>query len=85
MRTITSKVVIPTDRQLHISVPEDIPPGPAEIVLVIVPETTSGKGQTAGELLRSPLFGIWKDRTDIGDSVEYARNLRARAEQRVHE
>jgi hypothetical protein len=82
MRTITSKVVIPTDRQLHISVPEDVPPGPAEIVLVIVPETTAGKGQTAGELLRSPLFGIWKDRTDIGDSIEYARKLRAKAEQR---
>jgi hypothetical protein len=85
MRTITSKVVIPTDRQLHISVPEDVPPGPAEIVLVIVPETTPQKGLTGGELLRSPLFGIWKDRTDIGDSVEYARKLRAKAEQRAHE
>jgi hypothetical protein len=85
MRTITSKVVIPTDRQLHISVPEDVPPGPAEIVLVIVPESTPGKGLTAGELLRSPLFGIWKGRTDIGDSVEYARILRAKAEQRAHE
>ena len=85
MRTITSKVVIPTDRQLHISIPEDIPPGPAEIVLVIVPEATSRRGLTAGELLRSPLFGIWKDRTDIRDSVEYARTLRAKAEQRAHE
>jgi hypothetical protein len=82
MRTITSKVVIPMDRQLHISVPEDVPPGPAEIVLVIVPETASGSGLTAGELLRSPLFGIWKDRTDIEDSVEYARKLRAKAKQR---
>jgi hypothetical protein len=85
MRTITSKVVIPTDRQLHISVPEDVPPGPAEIVLVIVPETTPRKGLTAGDLLRSPLFGIWKERTDLGDSVEYARKLRAKAEQRSHE
>jgi len=85
MRTITSKIVIPADRQLHISVPEDVPPGPAEIVLVIVSEATAGKGRTAGELLQSPLFGIWKDRTDVGDSVEYARALRARAEQRAHE
>lgn len=80
MRTITSKVVIPEDRELHLLIPEDVPPGPAEIVLVIVPATESGKGLTAGELLRSPLFGIWKERTDIGDSVEYARKLRARAE-----
>lgn len=85
MRTITSKVVIPEDRQLHIAVPEDVPPGPAEIVLVIAPEATTAKGLTAGDLLRSPLFGIWKDRTDIGDSVEYARKLRAKAERRAHE
>jgi hypothetical protein len=81
MRTITSSVVIPTDRQLHISVLENVPPGPAAIVLAIVPESTWGKGLTGGELLRSPLFGIRKDRTDSGDGVEYARNLRAKAEQ----
>jgi hypothetical protein len=82
MKTITCKVVIPTDRQLKIMVPEDVPPGPAEIVVVIVPEAVAEKGGTAGDLLRSPLFGIWKERTDIVDSREYARELRARAEQR---
>ena len=85
MKTIACKVVIPTDRQLHISVPEDVPLGPAELVVVIVPEAMPEKLGTAGDLQRSPLFGIWKDRTDIGDSVEYARKLRARAEQRCHE
>lgn len=85
MRTITSKMVIPEDRQLHIAVPEDVPPGPAEIVLVIAPEVTAGRNLTAGELLRSPLFGLWRDRTDIEDSLEYARKLRAKAEQRWHE
>jgi hypothetical protein len=43
------------------------------------------KGLTAADLLRSPLFGIWKDRTDIEDSVEYARKWRTKAEQRRHE
>lgn len=81
MRTITSKVVIPVDRQLRLSIPEDVPPGPAEIVLVIVPEPPPRKGLTAGELLCSPLFGIWRHRSDIGDSVEYAKELRARAQQ----
>jgi hypothetical protein len=85
MKTIICKVVIPTDRRLQITVPEDVPPGPAEVVLVIVPKTVPERGGTAGDLLRSPLFGIWKDRTDIGDSVEYARKLRAKAEQRFHE
>ena len=85
MRTVTCKVIIPTDRQLHISVPEDVPPGPAEVVLVIVPETVPAKGMTAGDLLRSPLFGIWKGRSDIGESTEYARQLRVRAERRPRE
>ena len=82
MKTITCKVVIPIDRQLKISAPEDVPPGPAEVVVVIVPEAMAEKGGTAGDLLRSPLFGLWKDRTDIGYSVDYARKLRAKAERR---
>jgi len=85
MKTLTCKVVIRSDRQLHIPVPEDVPSGPAEVVVVIVPETVPEKGMTAGDLLRSPLFGIWKDRSDLGDSVEYARELRAKAEQRSRE
>ena len=85
MKTVTCKVMIGSDRQLHISVPEDLPPGPAEVVVVIVPETVPAEGMTAGDLLRSPLFGVWKEQTDIGESTEYARQLRARAEQRAHE
>ena len=85
MKTIVCKVVIPIDRQLKITIPEDVPLGPAEVVVVIVPEAVAKKGGTAGDLLQSPLFGLWKDRTDIGDSVEYVRKLRAKAEQRSHE
>jgi hypothetical protein len=85
MKTIACKVVIPTGRQLHISVPEDVPLGPAEVVVIIVPEALPEKRGTAGDLLRSPLFGIWKERTDIGDSGQYARELRAKVEQRCRE
>jgi hypothetical protein len=81
MKTVTFKVVIPANRQLHIEMPEEIPPGPAEVV-VIAPEAVPAKGMTAGDLLQSPLFGIWKDRTDIGDSIQFARKLRTEAEQR---
>jgi hypothetical protein len=84
VKTVTYNVVIPADRQLHVTVPEDVPPGPAEIVLVIAPEAPveQEQGMTAGDLLQSPLCGIWKDRADIGDSVQFARSLRSRAEQR---
>ncbi len=37
---------------------------------------------TARELLDSKLVGLWADREDLGDSAAFARQLRARAEQR---
>jgi hypothetical protein len=43
----------------------------------------AGKPKTGKELLEvliaSGFVGMWEDRTDIGDSAEYARRLRARA------
>jgi hypothetical protein len=82
METIACKVVIPSDRQLHLAVPEDIPHGPAEVVLVIAPDIQPKQGLTAGDILRSPLCGLWKDRPDMGDSLAYARKLRTEAERR---
>jgi len=37
---------------------------------------------TAKALLESGLVGIWKDRTDIGDNLAYARKLRRQANKR---
>lgn len=37
---------------------------------------------TARELLESPLVGLWRDRSDIGDTVDYARKLREAAQKR---
>ena len=45
-----------------------------------------GKPRTGKELLdalmAAGVVGMWEDRTDIGDSVEYARQLRRQAERR---
>lgn len=40
------------------------------------------KRLTARDLLNSPLVGLWKDREDIGDSLEFARKLRDTAQRR---
>ena len=37
---------------------------------------------TSKELLQSGLIGLWKDRTDIGDTVQFARKLREDAQNR---
>ncbi len=38
------------------------------------------KPMTGKDLLKSGLVGMWADRQDIGDSVSYARKLRAQAQ-----
>ena len=42
------------------------------------------KPMTGQELLNSGLVGMWAKRKDIGDSVEYARKLRAQSQVRGH-
>jgi hypothetical protein len=45
------------------------------------PKTRAGK-KLVKDLRRSGLIGMWKDRDDIGDSLEFARKLRKQASTR---
>jgi hypothetical protein len=51
------------------------------------PSSVEDKPKTGRELyealVANGFIGAWKDRTDIGDSVEYARSLRKRASERL--
>ncbi len=40
------------------------------------------RGMTVAELLASDFIGMWADREDIGDTLEFARRLRREAETR---
>jgi len=42
MKTLTVRTTIGTDRQLTISLPGDVAPGPAEIVIVVNPVGAGG-------------------------------------------
>jgi hypothetical protein len=46
-----------------------------ELILLLEPYPSSS-GKTAKDMLHSDLVGLWKDRSDIGNSVAYARQLR---------
>lgn len=85
--TMVIRTEILPDRNIRIRVPKSVPLGPANITLVITSEQKNAvePGGTAAELANSPLFGLWADRTDIADSVAYARELRAQAERRSRE
>ena len=56
----------------------------AEVIVLIENEEKKAKGKivTAADMLQSDLFGMWANRKDIGDSLEYARSLRRQAELR---
>jgi hypothetical protein len=46
-------------------------------------ETEQGPNPPTGaQFLSSPLFGLWKDRKDIGDSLAFARQLRESVQNR---
>jgi hypothetical protein len=53
----------------------------AEVIVLFERNPREG-GMTLGELARSDIVGMWKDRTDIGDSSEYARKLRKAIQRR---
>ena len=52
--------------------------------MILLPANApAGEGTlTARRLRRSGLVGLWKDRTDIGDSAEFARQMREQAQRR---
>ena len=78
LKTITIAAEIGPDREVRITLPEDTPLGPADIV-VVISSTAQPPAQTFGDLLNSEFFGMWRDRDDIGDSAEFARQLRTSA------
>jgi hypothetical protein len=78
-RTINVTADIPANRELRITLPPEVPLGPAEIVLMVSSASTSAPSSTLGELANSEFFGMWRDREDIGDGTEFARELRSRA------
>ena len=76
--TITLTANVPPNHQLTITLPDEIPTGPAEIVVVIASQQPAPVGSLA-ELAESEFFGLWRDRDDVADSADYARALREKA------
>ncbi len=77
VKTFSLTADVPPDRQVHLVLPDDVPTGPAEIVVVVASHASTV--HTLKDLAQSPFFGMWRDRADIGDSAEFARRLRAEA------
>lgn len=77
MNRMTFRIDVPESREIRLQLPQDAPMGEAELDVTF----KSGieiRESRIGDLLDPEIFGAWKDRTDIGDSVEFARKLRER-------
>src|SRR4051812_47565256 len=51
----------------------------AELRELLTDENLRGQGKTAAEIARSPAIGIWKDRTDMNDSIEFVNEMRRKS------
>ncbi len=76
VKAVNLNADIPPNRELRITLPGDVPTGPAEIVVVVSSPTRSGTS-TLGDLAGSEFFGVWRDRSDIEDSFQFAQTLRS--------
>lgn len=75
VRTVTLNTEIPVSRELRVTLPADVPTGSAAIVIT-VRSPVSSSSATLGDLMNSAFFGMWRDRTDIEDSIDFTRKLR---------
>lgn len=76
MKTVSFSTDIPANRELRVKLPSDVPTGFATIVVTVSPSGPSIPA-ALNDLLNPEFFGMWRDRTDIGDNLEFARKLRS--------
>ena len=85
MEALLIQKTIEKDGELRMT---DLPcPKGQSVQIIILYEPKKSKKRkymTAGDLLASDLVGIWQDRTDIDDTLEFAQKLRKQAETRRH-
>ena len=83
MNRFTVATRVSSDGNLHLDCPVGTQEAGTEVQVTVEPLTSAGKRRlSAVDLLNSGLVGIWADRIDIGDSLEFARRLRELAQNR---
>jgi hypothetical protein len=78
MIAVVVRGMITPDGKLEVELPADLQPGQVEVEI----RQHEVEGVALKDLLESGLVGIWAERTDITDSVEFSRALRRRASRR---
>jgi hypothetical protein len=76
--------------QIRLEGDQVLPEGAQVRIIVVdndddVEELEEDQGITGAELLQAPFIGVWADRDDIGDTVEFVEKLRRKWERRVND
>ena len=79
--TIRFETHIEADRRMEIVLPDEVELGSAQVTIQVVQHER--KVSTAADLLASDIVGMYADREDIGDPVDFAHKLRERAWKRA--
>ncbi|MBI4770642.1 MAG: hypothetical protein HY784_09620 [Chloroflexi bacterium] len=83
MEAIRLNTVIKNDGEVHMTGLPYRRGEQVEMILLVRPTSQAGRRPlTARRMRASGLIGIWKERTDIGESSVYARQLREEAQHR---
>jgi hypothetical protein len=86
MGRVIVKSKVGSDGTLHLDLPLGAEGANQEVQITVEPAQTATKVSKthprACDILSSGLVGMWADRTDIGDSREFARRLRQEGETR---
>ena len=73
MVSVIVRGTITPDGKLELKLPAELQPGQVEVEI----RQQEVEGVRLKDLLESELAGLWADRKDIDDSVDYARSLRS--------
>lgn len=86
MKRLVVTARVSSDGVLHLHLPVGQTEADKEVQVTVESATTAPLGNrgtlSASDLLHSGLVGIWAERSDIGDSREFARRLREQAQSR---
>ncbi len=84
MKRMVLTARVSSDGVLHLHLPIGQKEADKEVQVTVEAAPSSGKGRnlSASDLLYSGLVGMWAERSDIGDSREFARRLREQAQTR---
>jgi len=81
MQAVKLKGKVTENQRLVMEVPGEIPPGPVEVI-VLFEEAGRPRKRGTGGPEKHPMFGMWADRPEAADPVDFTKRLRRGIERR---